>query len=139
MRYAIAPIAIICLLVLVGYIFTPPLRTVPPEELQKYAASQFLSEPALAGQLAFENKCSDCHGSNGGGSENAPSLLDRSYAADFRNVEVFHSSVVRDIPEHIAVLGDPGAKGALDFNKREFLAKYLREMRLFLAKEAREG
>ncbi len=125
-------------LFLVSYVFTPPLRTVPPEELQKYAASQFLSEPAQAGQAVFTNGCSDCHGFDGRGTAEGPSLLDRAYAEDFRDVDLFHDAVEREIPAHSAIIGSASGRKP-DFNQRELLGKYLREMRAFRAKEAREN
>lgn len=137
MRYVFVPL-VICMLIAVGYIFSPPLKTLPPAELQRYAASQFLSEPAQAGQEAFTDRCSSCHGFDGSGTDTAPSLLDRAYAADFRDVDAFHRSVARNIPAHDALLGASRGDGELDFNKLEFLAKYLREMRDFRDKKARE-
>jgi len=38
-----------------------------------------LSELGIAGQQVFQNRCTECHGENGGGTEQGPPLIHRIY------------------------------------------------------------
>ncbi|MEM6620631.1 MAG: hypothetical protein AAF674_00255 [Pseudomonadota bacterium] len=100
-------------------------------DLEHARVMQF-SQLAIGGMLRFGDYCSACHGTYGEGTDTAPSLVDKTYAVDFRERELFHTELARSIPAHRAILrarrGD-GQGGELGFNGVEMMAKYLREIR----------
>ncbi|MEM9140846.1 MAG: c-type cytochrome [Pseudomonadota bacterium] len=111
------------------WLLAPPIFKVPPPAKDFQTTFRFLSEPALAGGLRFEQDCASCHGRAGEGGGSAPGLLDRAYASDFRNVPSFHDALKNPVPAHQAFIAQTGKYGRLGFNERELLAKFLRELR----------
>lgn len=126
------------MLLIMAYFLVPPLSTKPPAEAVNYAATRFLSEPAQAGQTAFGERCSECHGEIGEGMQGAPNLTDRDYAVDYRDAEAFHSAIGRDIPAHRDIIAAAHDAGRLDFNELQLMAKFLREIRRKKDRDARE-
>lgn len=107
----------------------PPLRSEKQDKSHYYARTRQLSEPAIAGQMTFGNMCAGCHGESGQGTASGPALNRRPYAVDFRDSELFHSEIARDIPAHQAIKQAARGSDALSFNMLEKMAKFLREMR----------
>ncbi|MEM1298678.1 MAG: hypothetical protein AAGH68_05300 [Pseudomonadota bacterium] len=106
-----------------------PLSSPEGSEPVKYVRQQAFSNPGVAGMRRFGNACSDCHGERGGGTDRGPSLLNKDYARDFRNSEVFHSAVGQAIAAHRDLLADLELEGKEGFNNLEFMGKFLREAR----------
>ena len=119
----------VALLLLANIFLDTPLSSPPGPGGASYVRARALSEPAIAGMENFGDHCSACHGSSAEGTDQAPALLDRSYAVDFRDSRLFHEEVAQDIPAHRDIL-DAGQDGsALSFNSVELMSKFLREMR----------
>lgn len=109
-------------------ILTPPLDT-PDEGTANYVRARKFSEPAMMGMMQFGDHCATCHGQAAEGTAEAPALIDRPYATDFRNAKNFHSELGRSIPAHADVLAAVNGGGRIDFNALERMSKYLRELR----------
>ena len=119
----------VALLVAAHLMLETPLSSPTGEGKGTYIRARALSEPAIAGMLNFGDHCSDCHGTSAEGSRKAPSLLDRSYAVNFRDSRLFHEEVARDIPAHKHLIQAGEEDSPIDFNSVEMMSKFLREMR----------
>lgn len=126
-------IVVICIVMILLPIWwlTPPLMVEEPEN-DEVVIVRNLSEPAQAGRMTFGAQCAQCHGKSAEGGA-APGLLDRVYAVDFRDAPAFHSKAQSAIPEHDAFMKRTQGYGRLGFNDLEMMAKFLREMRRYVA------
>lgn len=111
------------------YVLDSPLSGPTQAEPFSYVRERSLSDPAMAGLIRFGNHCAACHGTSAEGTDRAPGLLDRTFAEDFRDSELFHSALGRAIPAHRSMMQALSEPGSLDFNMIEKMGKFLREAR----------
>lgn len=130
MRLALIIVAVTVAMVLLPvWLLAPPLFVPDTRTDGELLANWNFSDPGRAGMLTFSARCADCHGVRGQGTESGPSLLNRSYSADFREAPAFHNAVRAPIQAHQDFIRIVGGANETDFNDLELLGKFLREAR----------
>ena len=109
-------------------VLPPPLESGPETADPSRLERRVLTQVGIAGRLLFQENCAQCHGSDGRGSVNGPSLLHRDYAPDRLSQREFHKAVTNGVPATKWTFGDMPAI-ALGFNDIELIARFIREVR----------
>lgn len=88
-----------------------------------------LSENAQIGKLAFEAKCTSCHGTNAAGREGvAPPLVHIIYESNHHGDESFQRAVAMGVQAHHWSFGNMPAVEGLTRGDVKMIIKYIREL-----------
>ena len=86
------------------------------------------SKVAAAGQQAFEENCSKCHGVSGIGTNNGPPLLHQIYNPGHHSDESFRNAVQRGVQQHHWRFGSMPAQLQVTNIQIKQLTQYVREL-----------
>ena len=88
-----------------------------------------LSQNAQIGKLAFEAKCTSCHGTNAAGREGvAPPLVHIIYDSNHHGDESFQRAVAMGVQAHHWSFGNMPAVEGLTRRDVKMIIKYIREL-----------
>lgn len=88
-----------------------------------------LSENAQIGKLAFEAKCTSCHGTNAAGRDGvAPPLVHIIYESNHHGDESFQRAVAMGVQAHHWSFGNMPAVEGLTRGDVKMIIKYIREL-----------
>ena len=88
-----------------------------------------LSENAQIGKLAFEAKCTSCHGMNAAGRDGvAPPLVHIIYESNHHGDESFQRAVAMGVQAHHWSFGNMPAVEGLTRGDVKMIIKYIREL-----------
>jgi mono/diheme cytochrome c family protein len=117
------------LLVLPVLVLSPPLFEAADSAVQDVPDAAGFSEAAQSGMLSFGLRCAECHGPGGGGTEQGPSLITKTYSADFSDAPAFWTGPGGSIPAHRDFRLRAERYGRLGVNELAMLAAFLEEQR----------
>ena len=106
----------------------PPLKSGPETADPARVERRLISPLGLAGRLLYVENCAECHGADGKGTTQGPSLLHRSYSAAQFSQRAFHETITKGVTAQRWAFGDMPALD-LSFNDIEKIARYVREVR----------
>lgn len=88
-----------------------------------------LSKNAQIGKLAFESKCTSCHGTNAAGRDGvAPPLVHIIYESNHHGDESFQRAVAMGVQAHHWSFGNMPAVEGLTRGDVKMIIKYIREL-----------
>ncbi len=89
-------------------------------------ANQPLSQVAMAGKAAYDANCSECHGSNGSGTDKGPLFVHAVYNPGHHSDASFARAVGQGVRQHHWKFGDMPAKPEVTDAQLEAIVRYIR-------------
>ena len=96
------------------------------------SSAQYFSDLGRGGYALYERSCSRCHGHFGEGVGYAPGLLSEKELDGYKTRRRFHAEFNRLTEVHGPILNGTDGNPRLGFNQLEIIAKYLRELGLWV-------
>ncbi|WP_221798608.1 c-type cytochrome [Oceanobacter mangrovi] len=87
-----------------------------------------LSEMGSAGQLQFNQSCASCHGENGSGTMQGPSLIHAIYNPGHHSDKSIFSAIHNGVRQHHWPYGDMPKQPGVGFYEASAIVKFIREV-----------
>ncbi|MEM9139243.1 MAG: cytochrome c [Pseudomonadota bacterium] len=127
MSFVRAGLAVSAVLAAPTLMSTPYLATSTETSVQRRFDPNRFPQLGIAGMHIYNAQCAECHGDDGAGTEQGPSLHHKVYHASKLGQRGFHAAVSNGVAQQRWEFGAmPGA--ALSFNEIEQVARYVRDM-----------
>lgn len=105
-----------------------PLATGPETADPRIIERHRFTQLGFAGRQVYRAQCEVCHGPEGKGTIQGPSLLNKAYGPKKFSSQQFHSAVSNGVEARLWDYGDMPAI-EIPFNDIELVARYVRELR----------
>jgi mono/diheme cytochrome c family protein len=89
-------------------------------------ANPQFSQAALAGKAAYDANCSECHGSNGAGTDKGPPFVHAVYNPGHHSDASFARAVSQGVRQHHWKFGDMPAQPHVTGEQLEAIVRYVR-------------